>query len=138
VYLTAHLVRSRDGEEGINAFLHLHGTGFAWPADPTALADSNPGKIELRRTSLPPGGNDVRAYLDVLAPDGTPKREFDEALAALASDLDERRNPTVFRHGRVVIRFGVELALEGLRAQQLDMLRPTIGWLLDDHHALAR
>ncbi|HEX4421672.1 MAG TPA: hypothetical protein VH165_27355 [Kofleriaceae bacterium] len=120
--MTAHLVRSRSGEEGINGFLHLHGADFAWPDDAAALADDKPGKIARRRVDLPPGLNHVRAYLDVLAPDGTPRDALEGALAALSRDLGERRNPTVFVSGGVTIRFGVELGLELIRAQQLAML----------------
>src|SRR5262245_46590782 len=99
MYLTAHLVRSQDGAEGINAFLHLHGAEFLWPDDAVALADTHPGTTVLRQTSVPPGGNHVRAYLDILAPDRTPPREIEQSLIAFSRDLPERRNPTVFRHG---------------------------------------
>lgn len=132
MYLTAHLVRSRDGEEGINAFLHLHGNGFPWPQEPATLPDTNPGKTVRHQTSIPPGGNGVRAYLDILAPDGTSKEQLERALIELGRDLNERRNPTVFRHGAVVVRFGVELGLEGLRAQQLDMLVPAAMRLFEE------
>lgn len=133
MYVTAHLVRSKEGEEGINAFLHLHGPQFPWPEDAAPLADTSPGKIVQRQIDLPPGGNQVRAYLDVLAPDDTDRDEIDRALAGLARDLDERRNPTVFTLGPVTIRFGVELGLERLRAQQLHMLAPVALRLLDEH-----
>lgn len=39
---------------------------------------------------------------------------------------------TVFHHSNVVVRFGVELGLEVLRAQQLDMLVPVVLRLLDE------
>jgi hypothetical protein len=133
MYVTAHLVRSKDGEEGINAFLHLHGPAFAWPKDAAPLADTTPGKVVHRRIDLPPGRNQVRAYLDVLAPDETDRGEIDRALAGLAQDLGERRNPTVFTHGSVAIRFGVELGLERIRAQQLEMLGIVALRLLDEH-----
>ncbi|MCW5802154.1 MAG: hypothetical protein KIT31_07185 [Deltaproteobacteria bacterium] len=132
MYLTAHLVRSRDGEEGINAFLHLHGAAFVWPQEAARLPDTNPGDTVRSQTSLPPGGNSVRAYLDILAPDGTARNKLEQSLMAFARDLSERRNPTVFHHDIVVIRFGVELGLEGLRAQQLDMLVPAAMRLFDD------
>jgi hypothetical protein len=122
MYVSALLVRSRDGDEGINGFLHHHGADFAWPEDAAPLADDRPGKLVRRRTDLPPGNNHVRAYLDVLAPDRTPYAELETALDALARDLDERRNPTVFSHGPVTIRFGVEPGLELIRGEQLAML----------------
>ena len=135
MYITAHLVKSRDQLEGINAFLHIHGPAFQWPDDASSLPDTTPGRTALHRTDLPPGGNSVRAYLDILAPDGTSPAEIERALSALSHDLRERRNPTVFNHGVVTIRFGVELALEALRAQQLEMLvRPALQ-LLDEYIA---
>jgi hypothetical protein len=138
MYVTAHLVKSRDQREGINAFLHVHGAGFVWPDDPSSLPETTSGRTVLHRTDLPPGGNEVRAYLDILAPDRTPRAEIEQALIALSRDLRERRNPTVFHHDIVTIRFGVERALEGLRAQQLEMLTRPALQLLDEHIAATR
>jgi len=135
MYITAHLVKSRDQREGINAFLHIHGATFQWPDDASSLPDTTPGRSVLRRTDLPPGGNNVRTYLDIVAPDGTSRAEIERALSAFSRDLCERRNPTAFNHGVVTIRFGVELALEALRAQHLEMLiRPALQ-LLDEYIA---
>lgn len=138
MYITAHLVKSRDQREGINAFLHVHGASFAWPEDASALPDAMPGTTVLHHTDLPPGGNQVRAYLDVLAPDRTARAEIEQALTALSQDLRERGNPTVFRHGAVTIRFGVEPALDGLRAPQLEMLARSALQLLDEHVTVTR
>ena len=133
MYLTAHLVKSRDQREGINAFLHVHGASFAWPDDASSLPETTPGRTVLHRTDLPPGGNHVRAYLDILAPDRTPRADIEQALDAFSQDLRERRNPTVFNHGAVTIRLGVEPGLEGLRAQELEMLARSALQLFDDH-----
>lgn len=135
MYITAHLVKSIDQREGINAFLHVHGTSFAWPDDASSLPETTPGETALHHTDLPPGGNQVRAYLDILAPDRTPRGAIAQGLTALSHDLRERRNPTVFRQGVVTIRFGVEPGLEGLRAQQLEMLTRPAMQLLDEHIA---
>lgn len=131
MYATAHLVRGH-GEEGINAFLHHHGRTFPWPSEPWRLPEEGPGKIVARKVDLQPGGNDVRAYLDVLAPDGTPAGQIQAALAAFARELCERRNPTVFEHapGRVTIRFGVEGSLERLRDEQFSVLSGVVIQLL--------
>jgi len=132
MYVTAHLVRSRSGDEGINGFLHHHGADFSWPPDAADLPDTAPGTIVLGRVDLPPGSNQVRAYLDVLAPDATPRAQIDQAMAAFARDLPERRNPTVFVLGTVTIRFGVERGLERIREPQLDMLAAVALALLDE------
>ena len=76
-------------------------------------------------------------WVDALAPDGTDRIEIDRALTGLARDLGERRNPTVFTHGAVTIRFGVELGLERLRAQQLEMLSSVVLAMLDEHQRRA-
>jgi hypothetical protein len=87
---------------------------------------------------MPPGGNSVRSYLDILAPDGTARARIEQALMALARDLHERRNPTVFNHDVVTIRFGVELGLEALRSEQLEMLSRPALQLLDEYLAPQR
>jgi hypothetical protein len=135
MYVTAHLVRSRSDEEGINAFLHHHGADFSWPSDAAPLADTTPGRIVRQRIDLPPGFNRVQAYLDLLAPDGTARVQIDQALVAFARDLGERRNPTVFVFGPVTIRFGVELRRERLREQDLEMLASVARSLLDEEAA---
>lgn len=125
MYVTAHAVVDRDGREGLNAFRHYHGDEFVWPSDASTLPDVTPGKLDpsATRTEIRPGGNAVRAYLDVVAPDGTPNVRLFDALDALATDLDERRNPTVFELGKVTIRFGVQISLERERRSWLARLR---------------
>jgi hypothetical protein len=132
MYVTAHLVRTRSGDEGINGFLHHHGADFVWPPDAADLPDTTPGAIVVRRVDLLPGANQVRAYLDVLAPDGTPRAQIAEAMAAFARDLPERRNPTVFALGAVTIRFGVERGLERIREAQREMLAAVVLAVLDE------
>ncbi len=132
MYLTAHRLVTPLGDEGVNAFLHLHGDQFAWPDDPAPLATSNPGEIVERNTEVPPGGNRVLAYLDVLAPDGTPAAEIRAALLALAGDLDGRANPTWSEQDRITVKFGVEKAIErkGTRQSSLKELTEALGRLL--------
>lgn len=83
---------------------------------------------------MKPGGNQVRSYLDLLAPDGTDLEHFVAATEALWLELvaDERGpvavqgplpNPLVYQHGVVTIRYGVELGLERHRALELTELR---------------
>jgi hypothetical protein len=133
MYLTAHLVRSGSGSEGINSFLHRHGRNVAWPEDASAMPEQNPGSIVAKAISVPPGGNSVRAYLDVLGSDDLQNAEIAQALAALRQDLRERRNPTVFRHGRITVRFGTELGLGAMREQYLEMLEGAATKLLQEN-----
>lgn len=124
MYLAIQLVR-RGEEEGINAFLHKHPPDLKWPKSPediAALADVNPGKIVQQRTDLKPGGNAVRAYLDVLAPEDTAVEDIEKVIQTLRRKLAEQKNPTIFSKSVVALRFGVELSLERLRDLHLDML----------------
>jgi hypothetical protein len=106
MYVTAHRVRAPSGELGINAFLHLHGGDYPWPADPSRLPEAAPGKIARKAVAVPPGGNTVLSYLDVLAPDGTPRSRVARALRAFEAALHDEPNPAVFTRYGVTIRFG--------------------------------
>lgn len=112
MYVTAHRVETpAKDREATHAFLHLHGDE-PWPDDVRSWPEDNPGELHSKKTVLPVGGNSVRAYLDVLAPDETGIDEIKQVLAEFRADLMERSNPTVLQRGRVTIRFGVELSLE--------------------------
>lgn len=71
MYLTAQHVRSPHGDEALHSFLHLHeGAGTApFPSDPLSVPQHHPGNLVAHATTLPQGGNDVLAYLDIVAPD---------------------------------------------------------------------
>ncbi|MCK5805861.1 MAG: hypothetical protein KAI66_23725, partial [Lentisphaeria bacterium] len=70
MYLTAHRVWSPSNQEGINVFRHWHGSDHPWPENPAGLPEDDPGLIDpsVVHTPISPGGNRVRAYLDILAP----------------------------------------------------------------------
>lgn len=128
MYVTAHHVRRHPGEpreaEGINAFVHLHGPAFTLPRDARYVPDNQPGRevVDLRDVTVPPGGNEVRSWLDVVAPDGTDislaKGALDQARVALAED----RLPLVVQHGEVTIRFGLVFGLYAVCAEEFDRL----------------
>lgn len=122
MYLTTHLVRAASGKEGVNGFVHEHGLDFVWPDNASFLPEDNPGRLAQKRIELPPGGNAVRAYLDVLAPDSTPLHVVAHALEKTLNDLPKLPNPVAVHYGAVTIRFGVEAALEPSRRQYLRML----------------
>ena len=67
MYITAHRVRTASGEEGINAYLYAHG-GLIWQVPPQP--EQEPGTlVNTLLTVQPIGGNDVRSFLDIIAPD---------------------------------------------------------------------
>jgi hypothetical protein len=61
--------------------------------------------------SLPPGGNDVRSYLDVIAPDETPTQEIRNAVVPFVDRSRGRALPWAETIGRCTFRFGVEQGL---------------------------
>lgn len=146
MYATAHRVRSALGEEGINVFLHRHGGDMPWPADPWTLPETQPGEIVLKTEAIPPGGNQVRSYLDVIAPDNSSPDALEAALtslwlqlvadeAAVGSPLGRLPNPIVFRSGPIVLRFSVEPGVEEGRALEMAALHGAIGRVLQEARA---
>ncbi|WNG53399.1 hypothetical protein F0U59_00335 [Archangium gephyra] len=130
MYATAHRV-SRNGQMGVNAFLYLHGRDFPWPEDASSLPETEPGTPTDRQSiSVPPGRNTVHSYLDVLAPDGTPRSVLLEALKLFRQDVSERSNPARFIFGQVTLRFGVQIRLEPERESELDGLLATLEQVL--------
>ena len=89
MYVTAHRVRSPDGEEAIHSFLHRHDTAEEpFPSDPALVPESAPGRLVWRnRSSLPAGGNTVLSYIDLILPDDAWTTEWVAALAAFAAEL---------------------------------------------------
>jgi hypothetical protein len=130
MYATAHRVRAPDGREAIHAFLHRHGSA-PWPADVVGWPESNPGELIDHVTELPLGGNAVRTYLDVLAPDALEHDAISQVLKELHAQLWERPNPTVVRRRDVTVRFGVEPALEAQREQAYRELSEAILSILE-------
>lgn len=121
MYVTAHRVRARTGDEAVHAFLHQHGA-VAWPDEVFDWPEINPGRLIGRRTVFEVGGNNVLSYLDLLAPDGTPASVIEGALEEFRQDLEERANPTVMVTGGITIRFGTNLGLEPQRATAFEEL----------------
>jgi hypothetical protein len=69
MYLTAQRVRAVHGaEEGINSFRHRHSSTWAG-APPAEIPDEDPGELVARHAPVKPGGNRVRSYLDIIAPE---------------------------------------------------------------------
>lgn len=141
MYLTAHRVEDAAGRQGINAYCHRHGPEFPWPVDAWRLPQDNPGEQQDSREELPPGGNRVCSFLDVLAPDGTDVGQLRSALESLwlelvaAESVDGVTDPTLpnplgFRKGDISLRFGVDSSLMSMRALELTALDEVLApWL---------
>lgn len=132
MYLSAQRVVSPSSmREGINAFCYLHGS-YTWTGEaPRDLLRTHAGILVNSNLDVPPPGNRVRSYLDILTPDETPTVQIrSEVLGAVA-----KASPKTFpwRHaaGRTTLVFGAELAfvpgwpreLESLLNAALDVRR---------------
>ncbi len=135
MYATAHHVRSRSGESGINAFLHRHDQAELWPTDVRTVAlmpSESPGEPVAQALSVkPPGGNHVRSYLDVLAPEGAALPDVLNSLAEVSRAIgDDTSLPLVATRGPVVVVFGVEFALESAAHDEFERLAAAVESLL--------
>jgi hypothetical protein len=111
MYLTAQRVISYDARQGINAYVDLLAdrlpTDTGAPASPSAI----PTAIK-RCEALPPAGNRVRSFLDIVAPAplsvAEVQRLFDQAIAGLAA---ENLGHVEIQQGALTLRFGLEASL---------------------------
>jgi hypothetical protein len=100
MYLTAHRVWSRiEAQEAIHAFYYRHGATpqkVDWNSpDIARIADAEPGELIASQVVLPPGGNEVKSYLDVAAPDATPVTQVEAAVATFETDVTSSTSATV-------------------------------------------
>jgi len=112
VYLTAHhIVSAASHHEGVNAFLYQHGALTWVDAVPPGLPDQNPGSLVAQSISVPPPGNAVRSYLDIVVPDESRWEEVRVALMEFLGQSQSRALPWQGQSGRCLFRFGMEPAL---------------------------
>ena len=95
---------------GFNAFYFEHGDR-AWLDLPPA--DLGPGQLVGQIIEVPPPGNRVRSYLEIVAPDASPNMQLAAAVQAGADFLADAASPQPWRlaHGEVSFAFEVEAAL---------------------------
>ncbi|HEY3356163.1 MAG TPA: hypothetical protein VGQ83_23125 [Polyangia bacterium] len=115
MYLTSHLVRTPAHDHGgVNTFIYTH-HGASSPAidwadpDIRRIAEEQPGSLVAAITSVPAGGNEVLAYLDVVAPEGLSSRAVAHEIP---SALPGGTPPIVWRAGRLTLRYGTVIGLE--------------------------
>lgn len=126
MYATAHRVRNQQGQEGINAFVHKHGN-IPWPEMAWQMPEQQPGTIVQEKIDIPPGGNDVLAFLDVIAPDSCRRTQLEQTMRTLWLELvsSEMRpeslfepvpNPVRYEQAGIILRFGTHLGFSSGRA----------------------
>jgi hypothetical protein len=86
--LTAQRVMSPvSHRQGVNVYQYQHGP-YAWERVPNEfLPEANPGELVAQWIHLPPGGNRVVSFLDVVAPDHIGGVELHQLLASLKHRL---------------------------------------------------
>jgi hypothetical protein len=108
MYVTAHhVVAPTGGAEGINSFCYEHGPGD-WGVPPAEIPDQEPGELAYENISVPPPGNRVRSYLDVVAPDSAPWAEIRQSFLTFVTQVQRRPLPWVGVVGRCLFRIGLE------------------------------
>jgi hypothetical protein len=118
MYLTAQRVRSREGAQGIHAFLHLHDVegGGGFPADPLTVPQEHPGRLVDRRTEIPMGMNSVLSYLDVIATDRAwfekPSDFWRRELGSLGELMNGQPLPWVVEAGEMYVIFSAAAAVQ--------------------------
>lgn len=111
MYLTSlHVVDPTTGREGFNAFYYRHGP-FVWNAPPPDIPDGNPGELMESRISVPSGGNRVRSFLDVVAPDEATLTEIRHDFVAFVGYAQRQPFPWDGIVRRCRFRVGVEHGL---------------------------
>jgi hypothetical protein len=104
MYLTAqHVVAPVSGAEGINAFYYEHGPDD-WGVPPPEIPANE-------TITVPPPGNRVRSYLDVVAPDSAPWAEIRQSFLTFVTQVQRRPFPWVGVAGRCLFRIGLDLGL---------------------------
>jgi hypothetical protein len=78
---------------------------------PSGIPDQNPGQLEADLIVVPPPGNRVRSYLDIVAPDEVRWSEIRPAFTAFASEAQRTPFPWVGVFGRCFFRLAMDQAL---------------------------
>lgn len=85
-------VGSKPLRTGINAFCYLH-PGQTWLEPPDEIGA---GELRNKDWDMPPGGNRIRSYLDILCPDNTSNTEISATVRDGALLLGDRPKPQAF------------------------------------------
>lgn len=127
MYLTSQRV-SAPGESrtGINTYLYRHEEAVPsidWSRpDLARIVDEFPGTLVAHDMEVPPGGNLIRSYLDIVASDATHVDEIDLALQQFDKEWSASRVGQVIQVRGVALRLGLELRLEARAREEFRAL----------------
>jgi hypothetical protein len=128
MYLTAHRVSAPgDKQTGINCFRYQHTQpvpGVDWTTpDLAKIAEEFPGTLVSRQLEVPPGGNDVHSYLDIVCSDTARVEDIEAALDEYERAWDASRMASVVHLPGIAVRLGMQLRHEPQALQELRTLR---------------
>ena len=108
MYLTAQRVLApQSTQTGINAFLYTH-AGRTWCVPPSDIPDADPGLLNKMGIEVPPPGNRVRSYLDIVAPDDLGASELQRRLIAFLKRMQGQSFPWEAVDGPCFFRIGMD------------------------------
>lgn len=117
MYVTAHRVRTPLLVEGINAYLYAHG-GYVWQVPPEP--ETEPGELVNSMLSVEDvGGNQVRSFLDIVAPEGVWWSELRPRLMQFVNSMRGDRFPWRGVVDGCLFRLGMDRQLARTWQQEL-------------------
>ena len=126
MYLTAQRVVSHKNQSGINIFLHMHKDGkqpiMENISTITYVAEINTGDIVDENCELPPGGNRVKSYIDIVSSNDITQDIIENTIKMAKSKISSAELPFQQIIGSVGIRFGAEIGLYEIVSQEYDDL----------------
>jgi len=131
MYLTAQRVVAPSGNTGINVYHYAH-PSRPWAIPPQGVPEDDPGELQGKKLELPPGGNRVRSYLDIVAADGAPTEELLESFRDFLAAHEGQPLPWSGLQGHWLFRVGMESGLAAQWRRELAALLKAIASQLED------
>ncbi|HEX8703925.1 MAG TPA: hypothetical protein VF815_34155 [Myxococcaceae bacterium] len=95
-----------------------------WTApDLVKIAEEFPGTLVSRQIEVPPGGNDVHSYLDIVCSDTARVEDIEAALDEYEQTWAASRLASVVHLREIAVRLGMQLRHEPQALQELRTLR---------------
>ena len=128
MYITAQRVISEEGQQGINTFYYLHRPNKqpkpATFSDVLSVDEGNTGKLIKDQVEVKPGGNRVKSYLDIVAPDTMDAKSIIAALEKFKKEINQSRmGPIISLANRIGLRFSAEIEMYKILGDEYDTLK---------------
>ena len=119
--LAAQRVIAPAGTQGVNAFCYLHGP-YRWLDRAPPEIAMNPGVLVNSHVEVPPPGNRVRSFLEILAPDATASQQLQSDISDSVSLFENQPFPLSVQIGSTSFQFNVERALAPAWHHEIEVL----------------